>query len=128
LAAAGVLLAGLGGICSVLLGGCVPPVPQGLDSPDPNLRLQAIVRAAYEGSGEEVIPGLIDRLESLDPAARMLAIRALERRTGQTLGYHHADPVWKRRQAIADWRDWWAESRRGRSGGDPSDEDTASDG
>ncbi len=45
-------------------------------------------------------------LESDDPAERMLAIRALERITDQTLGYHHEDPEWKRVESVNRWEHW----------------------
>ena len=50
--------------------------------------------------------GLIGQLESTDPAARLLAIQALERRTGETLGYQHAAPVWERRAAVNRWKQY----------------------
>jgi hypothetical protein len=46
---------------------------------------------------------LVEQLDSQDPAARMLAIRALEHRTGTTLGYVHTDPEWKRQESIERW-------------------------
>lgn len=86
--------------------GCVPEARTSFDSPSPNKRLDAIVQAA-EGGGEldpETLRGLVGQLESSDPAARMLAIRALERRTGQTLGFEPSDPEWKRQAAVRRWK------------------------
>lgn len=53
------------------------------------------------------IPGLIERLSSNDPAERLLAIRSLERLTGETKGYDHAASPQKRNQAIERWATWW---------------------
>ena len=46
---------------------------------------------------------LVEQLSSNDPAARLLAIRSLERLTGETFGYEHAGPEWARREAIGRW-------------------------
>lgn len=65
--------------------------------------------AAARDSG--AIPDLIDSLWSDDPAERMLAIRALESMTGQTLGYGFADPEQKRTEAADRWVSWWRDER-----------------
>lgn len=87
------------------MAGC-PTTPGGYDSPDPNLRLEAILDAARSPRPETDIPALIEQLQSLDPAARLLAIRALERLTGTTLGYDHAAPAWERARAVGRWAAW----------------------
>lgn len=46
---------------------------------------------------------LVTLLDSADPAVRLLAIRALEERTGQTLGFHYADPPEIRSAAVEAW-------------------------
>ncbi|MEQ8769631.1 MAG: hypothetical protein RIB60_03880 [Phycisphaerales bacterium] len=89
--------------CLLAVGGCLPAQEAGFDAPAPNKRLDAIVGAA-DASDEQTLSGLIGQLESTDPAARLLAIQALERRTGQTLGYQHAAPVWERRAAVDRWK------------------------
>lgn len=88
-----------------MLPGCIPSTPAGFDSPDPTSRLIAITNA---GNTEDrtAIPDLIEQLESHDPGARMLAIRALERITGTTLGYDHAGSIWSRTAGIRKWRAW----------------------
>jgi len=60
------------------------------------------------GNSEDrtAIPDLIEQLESHDPGARLLAIRALERITGTTLGYDHADSIWSRAAGIRKWQTW----------------------
>lgn len=49
---------------------------------------------------------LIEMLDSDDVAARMVAIRSLERITGETLGYDYAGAEPQRRAAIARWVAW----------------------
>ncbi|MBM4107534.1 MAG: hypothetical protein FJ255_01765 [Phycisphaerae bacterium] len=90
------------------LAGCFGPAPQGFDSPEPGRRIEAAVRAAERGDRSASRP-LISMLDSDDPAARLVAIRALERITGQTLGYDHAAPEGDRRRAVERWMAWEAE-------------------
>lgn len=71
------------------------------------MALGAAARAGDRGR----IPDLIVMLDSSDPAQRMLAIRTLERMTGQTLGYDHAAPEPERAQAIDRWVKWEAAQR-----------------
>lgn len=47
---------------------------------------------------------IVEQLDSDDPAVRLLAIGALERLTGETHGYCHADPTEQRQIAIARWQ------------------------
>ncbi|MEM7622896.1 MAG: HEAT repeat domain-containing protein [Planctomycetota bacterium] len=107
----------------MLVSGCIPQVPETFDSPDPNQRLRAIVGSAEGGADTDVVPGLVDQLESTDPAARMLAIRALEVRTGQTLGYDHAADNWERARAVQAWRSWLRE----REAADPAQPELGAD-
>ena len=110
------------------MAGC-PSTPTGFDSPDPNMRLDAILDAARTPGQPNQIPRLIEQLQSLDPAARMLAIRTLERMTGQTMGYDHAAPAWQRVPAVRRWADWAIEHgyRSGENTGRP-DPNTVRDG
>lgn len=103
-----------------LVGGC--QTPRGFNSPDPNLRLDAIVEAAEDrgaasggGAGSGLGAAGVDRasavelirqLESNDPAARLFAIRTLEALTGETLGYDYAGHPWERSEAVARWTAW----------------------
>lgn len=66
----------------------------------------AAITEAGMGEDESAIPDLIRMLESTDPGARLLAIRSLERLTGQTLGYDYAAPLWERSRAVERWRTW----------------------
>lgn len=84
--------------------GCSSP-PGGLSSPVPSERLSAAAAAARD-QRTSAVPELIPLLSSDDPAVRLAAIRALEKLTGQTLGYRHYDPDSLRAQAIERWRDW----------------------
>lgn len=92
------------------LWGCQGPAPRGFDSPEPGKRIEAAARAAETGDRTAVRP-LISMLDSDDPAARLVAIRALERITGRTLGYDHASPEAQRREAVERWISWEAEQR-----------------
>lgn len=93
---------------ALLIAGCTPATPGGFDSPDPNLQVRSIVGSGSELSAEEAVE-LVEKLDSVDPAARMLAIRALERATGTTRGYDHAQPAWRREDAVRMWADWLVE-------------------
>lgn len=92
------------------LGGCSSPpsLEDGFDSPDPAAKLHAVPKAVAERDAA-AFPRLVELLESDDPAVRMLSIRALERLTGQTLGYEHAGTAGARAQAVARWKAWLAD-------------------
>lgn len=66
---------------------------------------------AAERRDPGAIPDLIECLGSDDPAVRLAAIRALERITGQTLGYEHAAAEWRRREMVDVWLVWLAQER-----------------
>lgn len=75
------------------------------------------------------IPDLIESLWSEDPAERMLAIRALESMTGETLGYGFADSEQKRTEAADRWVSWWrADRARSAPGATPPEATGASGG
>lgn len=95
-------------------GGCVP-IPKGFDSPEPAARIEAAVEAADKGDRSK-IPDLIALLDSDDPATRMVAIRALERLTGQTLGYDHAGSEAEREAAVGRWVEWSSQTTDQSSG------------
>lgn len=86
----------------LVLGGCPNP-KVGFDSPAPNKRVDAIVLAADQDDHESLVM-LIEKLESTDSVERMMAIRSLEKREGETLGYEHAAPQPERMEAIERWR------------------------
>src|SRR5690606_16737875 len=61
---------------ALALGGCMPSEKEGFDAAGPSKRLDAIVRASEPGSDPRSLARLVEQLDSQDPAARMLAIRA----------------------------------------------------
>lgn len=103
-------------VAAVLAGlaACATP-PRGFDSPVPSARVAAIVDAAAR-KDRAAVPRLIECLTSDDPAVRLAAIRALERITGQTLGYEHAAAEWRRREMVRSWISWYERERGGDQG------------
>lgn len=97
------LIGTLSGVALVCVGCMSPKI--GFDSPAPNKRLDAIALAAEEDDQESLVQ-LVKTLSSVDPSERMLAIRALEKREGMTLGFDHAAPKWERLEAINRWREY----------------------
>lgn len=89
----------------MLTGACVPEPKGGFDSPAPSKRLEAIAQASQREDNDSLVQ-LVEKLRSSDPAERMLAIRALEERTGETLGYDHAAPHWERIEAYNRWLEY----------------------
>lgn len=86
-----------------LLAGCTPPASEGgFDSPDPASKLYAIHRAG-EQNDRAAVPQLVQQLDSDDPAVRMMSIDALERITGERMGYNPYGPLPERREAIERW-------------------------
>ncbi len=76
----------------------------GFDAASEAARTHAIEQAAHTGD-LDAVPKLIEQLDADDPAVRMLAIDVLHRLTGETYGFHHYDPLPKRRAAIQRWVD-----------------------
>lgn len=89
----------------------IPPEEQGFASSSPQARARAL-GVAVADDDQAAIPNLITMLGSDDPAQRMLAIRALEQMTGQTLGYQHDAPEPSRQEAIRAWVAWWDSARK----------------
>jgi len=88
-----------------LVSGCISPPQTGFDSPAPSKRIDAIVDASALEDNESLLK-LVEKLRSPVPSERMLAIRSLEIRTGNTLGYDHAAPQWQRIEAFLRWIDY----------------------
>lgn len=88
---------------------CAPPAEYGgFDSPHPSAEIFASRRAAVEmDRAPENISSLIALLESDDPAVRLVAIMALERLTGTTMGYRHYDPAPARQVGVNRWIEAW---------------------
>jgi hypothetical protein len=89
--------------------GCAAPRGQpSLDSDDIDLCIRAIKQAAHDRDASAV-PKLVGMLNSDDPAIRFYASDALERITGQTLGYRFYDDEEQRRAAMSRWKQWLSE-------------------
>ena len=91
------------GFAGILTSCAGPGLEAGFDAPDPAARLHATVQAAAENDTTK-LPQIVEQLDSDDPAVRMLAIYALERMTGEMLGYNFAAPESERRAAVEAWR------------------------
>ena len=90
----------------LLLGACSgPSLSADFESIDPQERTLALAQAVRSDDRAR-IPEFIKMLDDPDPATRMLAIGALNRWTGETLDYDHADPETKRRAAVDRWENW----------------------
>ena len=92
----------------VLVPGCIPESKAGFDSASPSKRIDAIVDASALEDDESLVK-LVMKLRSFAPAERMFAIRSLEIRTGETLGYEHGGHDWERIEAIARWIEYLEE-------------------
>jgi len=75
---------------------------------DPGVRKQAIV-TAEELRDDKALAHIVDLLSDNDPVVRFSAILALEKWTGQTMGYLHYKPASERLEAIKRWRKWLAD-------------------
>ena len=91
------------GLAAMLASCAGPGLEAGFDAPDPAARLHATVKAAAENDTTK-LPQIVKDLESDDPAVRMLSIYALQRMTGETLGYNFAAPEPERRAAVEAWK------------------------
>jgi HEAT repeat protein len=78
---------------------------QKFQSDDPDLRRDAIREAARTGNAQ-ALPYLVDRLQDSEDDIRFYAIEALQRMTGQTLGYVAYEPSESRLAAVKRWREW----------------------
>ena len=80
------------------------PAPKVAD-PDPQVNIAGIREAAARKDRSK-LPGLVDQLESDDPAVRMYAIHALETFAGQRFGYEYYFDEDQRKPSLARWREW----------------------
>ena len=104
LACAAVVVSGLSGGCSA------PEARPDFHSNDTAARFLAIREAAVARDRTK-IPDLISRLDSDDPAERLLALNALQRITGQTLGYDYTSSDAERSAAVSRWVAWWNQNK-----------------
>ena len=95
---------------TTLAGGCNGPsqLQADLQHEDPAVRMKAISRAGNTAD-TAAVPFLVDRLTDSQKDVRFFAIIALERITGQTMGWNHYDPPNERAQAVQRWRQWLKE-------------------
>ncbi len=72
---------------------------------DPGVRLAAVVDAGNR-KDPNAAPYLVDRLGDSETEVRFFAALALEKITGQTMGYRYYEPADRREEAIGRWRVW----------------------
>lgn len=82
--------------------GCSFQQEASLSSNAPEGQIEGILKVTREND-TTAIPQLVALLDSGDPLIRLLAIRALERFTGQTMGYRHEAEPFERNLAIERW-------------------------
>lgn len=97
-------------LTALMLGvaGCAPkqpPTRADLRATNTPARVPALVNAADQDD-ERSLGELVHALSDDDPAVRLFAIQALNRRTGQTLGYRYYESADRRRVATRRWEDW----------------------
>jgi len=91
--------------------GCFPAASEGgLQDPNPASRLYAIRRAG-EQRDLTAMPRLVEQLDHDDPAVRVTAILALERMTGERLGYNPYANTEERAHAVDRWEQAVREGR-----------------
>ncbi|MCW5758011.1 MAG: hypothetical protein KIT54_12310 [Phycisphaeraceae bacterium] len=95
------------GFSTFLLVGCSADMPASFDAPDAGSRLRAVVAGARAPQMDD-LRGMVQALDSDDPALRMLAIAALVRTTGERFGYDPWADTGERRLAVGRWRQWLA--------------------
>ena len=98
--------------CAAAMCSCGPGTIPSFESDNPAARNAAIVDAA--GADDQAsVPNLVRMLESEEASTRFLAIEALRRLTGETLGYDYAAEEPERRDAVERWRTFVAEGEGG---------------
>jgi HEAT repeat protein len=97
---------------AVLLCSCAgtgPTLYQRLQDEDAKVRIAAVIEAG-QTKDRKALALLVERLDDSEKDVRLYAIIALERITGQTLGYRYYDPAEAREQAVARWRQYIAKA------------------
>lgn len=82
-----------------------------LQDDDPDVRIQAMAQAV-ESHDPQAVPYLVENLGSGNGDVRLFASLALEKLTGQTMGYEYYASPSQREQAIELWRKWLAGGRK----------------
>ncbi|MFQ5411732.1 MAG: HEAT repeat domain-containing protein [Phycisphaerae bacterium] len=98
--------------------GCTRPrhYRAAIQSENPGDRILAI-RSAGEARDRGAVPLLVDRLEDEDDGVRFFAILALDKITGERLGYAYGDPPRLRAAAVERWRAYVRDGRHVSTGG-----------
>jgi len=97
---------GLAALAAWACAACAPSATEGgFKNPAPGAQVYAIESAVREERKQQ-IPEIVECLRSDDDLVRMMAIGALERMTGQTLGYDFTDPLPLRLEGYRRWRAW----------------------
>ena len=81
---------------------CAPAPDQGYMSAAPEAKIDAIMITARAADTAE-LHLLVEQLDSDDAAVRLAAIATLQRLTGESHGFHHADPPELRAAAVDRW-------------------------
>jgi len=89
----------------IMGGGCFSPDPPSINSDSAPCAIPA-VKVAAASNDHTAIPRLVEDLNDSDSAIRFAAIQALEKMTGQTLGYRYYDDEPARRPAVQRWWQW----------------------
>lgn len=103
----------------VLAVGCSSSERPSLTANDPHAQNEWIANAVNSGDWSAV-PGLIELLDSSDPAERLVAAGALRSITGENHGFRIADPPAIRGQAVDRWAAWWIEKEGDANASDPT--------
>lgn len=89
-------------------GSCAAPATDlysRLQDQDPGVRSAAVVEAGNR-KDPNAATYLVDRLGDSETEVRFFAALALEKITGQTMGYRYYEPSDRREEAIGRWREW----------------------
>ena len=87
-------------------------VDEGLWDPNPAHRTEAVNQLQQTRDPAQV-PRLIEMLDDPDAGVRLSANAALEDITGRRTNYRPWMNEAERRQAVLDWRAWWAARSKG---------------
>lgn len=89
----------------LVLDGCasVGPYRAKISSEEAAERILGI-RAAGQAKDWGAVPLIVDRLEDEDEAVRFYAILALERITGERMGYDYSQSSYERSASVSRWR------------------------
>lgn len=106
------------GLCLGVGGGCasrVDALTRQLESKDPAERIRAVHAIGTEQI-DGLLPALVNRLDDDDVAVRLYTIVALEKLTGERLGFEYSGESKARQTAVKRWRRYVAS----RAGSEPS--------